>query len=128
MGVDIGTSSSKGVLCAPVGTNLEQATLEDETSFPRPDWAEHDAETIWWSELVAICRRLLSGRWSGADIGGAAVSAIGPCMLPVDADGRLLRPGVLYRIDSQAQEEIAWVEHEFDADSIVALNGMSPAA
>lgn len=124
MGVDIGTSSSKGVLCAPDGTILEQAMVEHATSFPRPGWAEHDAETIWWGEFVTICRQLLSGRWSGADVGGVAVSAIGPCMLPVSAEGKPLRPGVLYGIDSRAQAEIAWLENEFGSDSMFALNGM----
>ncbi len=92
MGVDIGTSSSKGVLCTPDGTILEQAAIDHETSFPRAGWAKHDADAIWWGEFVMICQRLLSGRWKGSDVGGVAVSAIGPCMLPVDVAGNPLRP------------------------------------
>ena len=43
----------------------------------------------WWGDLVAITRELLAT--SGVDPGAidaVATSAIGPCMLPVDADGR----------------------------------------
>ncbi len=125
LGVDIGTSSSKGVLCSPDGNILAQTVIEHETSFPRPGWAEHDADAIWWGEFVAICRELLSGSYSGADVGGVAVSAIGPCMLPVDADGRPLRPGVLYGIDSRAMDEIAWLEERHGAEAMFALNGMA---
>src|SRR5665811_626427 len=61
LGIDIGTSSSKGVLCTPDGKIVASATVEHETSFPRPGWAEHDATAIWWGEFVTISRRLLSG-------------------------------------------------------------------
>ena len=55
---------------------------------PRPGWAEHRADEDWWADLVAITRELLAT--SGVDarsIDAVATSAIGPCMLPVDADG-----------------------------------------
>lgn len=125
LGIDIGTSSSKGVLCTPDGEVLASAIVEHETSFPRPGWAEHDADRIWWGEFVQICRTLLSGTYSGADVGGVAVSAIGPCMLPVDIHDRPLRPGTLYGIDSRAQAEIMWLEDHFGADAMFDLNGMA---
>lgn len=125
LGVDIGTSSSKGVLCEPDGSVLAQAVIEHETSFPRPGWAEHDAEVIWWGELVSIVRELLSGEYVGADVGAVAVSAIGPCMLPVDDAGDPLRPGVLYGIDSRSEAEIQWLEEQFGAEEMFELNGMA---
>jgi len=124
LGVDIGTQSSKGVLCTPDGEILATEIIEHQTSFPRPGWAEHDADQIWWGEFVQITRRLLAGR-DAEEVGGVAVSAIGPCMLPVDAENRPLRPGVLYGIDSRAQAEIAWLEDHFGADEMFALNGMA---
>src|SRR5215208_5003490 len=100
LGVDIGTYSAKGVLCTPGGEVLATHTVEHELSVPRPGWAEHDAETIWWGGFVSICRELLSGKYSGEDIGAVAVSVIGACLLPVDIDGRPLRSGILYGIDT----------------------------
>jgi xylulokinase len=124
LGIDIGTSSSKGVLCTPEGEILSTVTLEHETSFPRPGWVEHDPETIWWGEFVSICRQLLSGRYTGEDVGAVGVSAIGPCMLPVDASGAPLRPAVLYGIDTRATEEIAWLYQTFGEEEIFRLGGM----
>ncbi|MGB3330070.1 MAG: FGGY-family carbohydrate kinase [Thermomicrobiales bacterium] len=125
LGVDIGTSSSKGVLCTPEGEVLVTKIVAHQTSFPRPGWAEHDADAIWWGEFVQITRAILAEGYTGEDIGGVAVSAIGPCMLPLDAEGRPLRHGILYGIDSRASEEIAWLEDHHGADAMFALNGMS---
>ena len=54
LGVDIGTSSSKGVLVRPDGEIVATATRPHGTSLPRPGWAEHDAESVWWADFVAI--------------------------------------------------------------------------
>jgi len=42
LGIDVGTYSSKGVLCRSDGTLLAEARAEHEMSVPRPGWAEHD--------------------------------------------------------------------------------------
>ncbi|HEY6017670.1 MAG TPA: FGGY family carbohydrate kinase, partial [Gaiellaceae bacterium] len=79
LGVDIGTYSAKAVLATPEGEVLAEAEHEHGLDLPRPGWAEHDPETIWWGQFVRLTRALLadSGR-PGADVGAVAVSAIGP--------------------------------------------------
>ncbi len=124
LGVDIGTSSSKGVLCSPDGDILASATVEHDTAFPRPGWAEHDADRVWWGEFVALCHALLAGKYHGSDVAGVAVSAIGPCMLPLDADGRPLRQAVLYGIDTRSTAEIAWLNETFGEEALFELGGM----
>jgi xylulokinase len=125
LGVDIGTGSTKGVLCTIDGSVLATAVIEHETSFPRAGWAEHDAETLWWREFVAVTRELTAGKYSAADIGAVAVSAIGPCMVPLDANGDPLRPAVLYGIDTRATAEIDLLNSLLGADAIFALGGMA---
>ena len=125
LGVDIGSYSSKGVLVTPEGEVLASATVEHEMSLPRPGWAEHDADAIWWGEFVAITRQLLSGKYSGDDVGAVAVSAIGSCMLPVDRDGNALRPGVLYGIDTRSTAEIEWLNQHFGEQPMFDLGAMA---
>ncbi|HEY7032036.1 MAG TPA: FGGY-family carbohydrate kinase [Thermomicrobiales bacterium] len=125
LGIDVGTYSSKGVLCAPDGEVLAAETVEHGLSLPRPGWAEHDADAVWWSDFVQICRRLLGRRYAGDDVGAVAVSAIGACMLPVDRDGRPLRPSVLYGIDTRSAEEIAWLNERFGEEAMFDLAGMA---
>ncbi|MER3437046.1 MAG: sugar kinase [Chloroflexota bacterium] len=125
LGIDIGTYSAKGVLCTPAGEVLATATIEHDLSIPRPGWAEHDPERVWWGECASLCRQLLAGQYRGDDVGAVAVSAIGPCLLPVDRDGRPLRPGILYGIDTRAAEEIAWLNEQIGEEAIFALGGMA---
>lgn len=125
LGIDIGTYSSKGVLCTPTGDVLETHVVDHDLSLPRPGWAEQDADAVWWTDLVQICRTLTGGRYGGQDIGAVAVSAIGPCLLPVDAEGRPLRPGILYGIDTRASDEIAWLNEQFGEQEMFDLGGMA---
>ncbi|MGI8476231.1 MAG: FGGY-family carbohydrate kinase [Thermomicrobiales bacterium] len=125
LGVDVGTYSAKGVLCAADGDVLATHTIEHDLSLPHPGWAEHDADAIWWAEFVAITRALLGDRFSGDDVGAVGVSAIGPCVLPVDAQGRALRPAIRYGIDTRASPEIAWLNARFGEGPLFELGGMA---
>jgi xylulokinase len=125
LGVDIGTYSAKGVLCGGDGQVLAEATIEHGLSLPRPGWAEHDADAIWWGEFVGLTRMLLGERFRGEDVGAVAVSAIGACVLPVDAAGRPLRQGILYGIDTRAQDEIDLLNDHFGGEPMFALSGMA---
>ena len=52
-------------------------------------------------------RRAARRRPTARAIAGVCVSGIGPCLLAADADGRPLRPAILYGIDMRATAEIA---------------------
>jgi xylulokinase len=125
VGIDIGTYSSKGVVCTPAGEVLATATIEHGLSIPGPGLAEHDADAIWWGDFAGICRRLLGGKIRGTDVGAVAVSAIGPCVLPVDAAGRPLRPGILYGIDTRSVAQIDELNVAFGEGPLFALGGMA---
>jgi xylulokinase len=103
LGVDIGSSSSKALLARPDGTVVATAEREHALSLPRPGWAEHDAEEVWWSDLMALLREL--GERALARVRGICISGIGPCLLAVDAGDRPLRPAILYGIDTRATAE-----------------------
>jgi xylulokinase len=108
LGIDIGTQGSKGVIVARDGCVLASTSVEHSVSMPRPGWAEHDADGIWWGDCVQLTRRLLHhAQIDPRDIAVVGTCALSPDMLPLDADGRPLRPGILYRIDTRAGAEIA---------------------
>ncbi len=125
LGVDIGTYSSKGVLVSPEGKILLQATRPHGVSMPAAGWVEQDAVEVWWRDTAEICRELLRGpTYSGSDVGAVAVSAIGPCLVPLDSRDRPLRPGILYGVDTRATREVAWLEERWGADTLFAHAGM----
>ena len=110
LGIDVGTYSSKEVLVEPDGNVLRTHVVEHDMDIPQPGWAEQDADAVWWGDVVKICRALLdSDPYKGDDVGSVALSAIGPCMLPLDRTGRPVRPGILYGIDTRASAEINYL-------------------
>ena len=105
LGVDIGTSSTTGVLTKPDGEMLGTAERSHELSLPRPGWAEHDAEEMWWKDFREICAELLE-KANGGSVAAVCLSGIGPCFLAADKDGNPLRPAILYGIDTRASKEV----------------------
>ena len=107
LGIDIGTYETKGVLVDETGHIIASAARGHKMLVPQPGWAEHRPEEDWWGDFVYVCRTILQE--SGADpdeIAAVACSAIGPCMLPVDAEGNPLMNGVLYGVDGRAEAEV----------------------
>jgi xylulokinase len=121
LGIDIGTSSSKGVLATLEGEIVAATERPHELSLPRPGWAEHDAEDVWWADFTALCGELAGG--ARGDIAGVCVSGIGPCLLPVDRDGAPLRPAILYGIDTRASAEIDELTERLGLDAILKRCG-----
>lgn len=121
LGVDIGTSSSKGVLVEPDGTIVASTQRPHTLSLPRPGWAEHDGEAVWWADFVAIASELADK--AGGRIAAVGVSGIGPAVLPVDEAGRALRPAILYGIDTRAMAEVDEQTALFGEDAILARGG-----
>lgn len=126
LGIDIGTYSSKGVLVSSEGKVLRTAIIEHIMDIPHPGWAEQDADKIWWGDTVKICHQLLDKHpFSGDDVAGVAISAIGPCMLPLDKDGLPLRPGILYGVDARASREIDWLNDRLGEENIFNFSKMT---
>ena len=124
VGIDIGTFGSKGVLMRADGELVTTVTRSHDMATPRPGWAEQDADEVWWSDLCAISRELREAAdREQLSIAGMAASAIGPTCLPVDADGRPLRPSILYGIDTRARREIEELDAELGAERILEICG-----
>ncbi|GAB2869266.1 FGGY-family carbohydrate kinase [Actinoallomurus bryophytorum] len=122
LGVDIGTSSSKGVLTTPDGEVVATAVREHAVSRPHPGWAEHDARDVWWEGFATVTRELLP-RAGGTPISGVGVSGIGPCALPATAAGEPLRPAILYGVDTRSVAEIEELTARYGAEAIIERGG-----
>ncbi len=107
LGIDIGTFESKGVLVDEQGGIICSATHPHRMLVPQPGWAEHRPREDWWGDFCYLSNSLVAQSGiAPADIRAVAASAIGPCMLPVDAAGEPLMNGVLYGVDTRAARQI----------------------
>jgi xylulokinase len=129
LGIDIGTHESKGVLADQDGRIVATKSVAHETDRPRPGWAEHDAEAVWWQDVVVLARELpVLADVAPRDIAAVGCSGIGPCVVPVDRDGRALRPGILYGIDTRASEEVRDLSTELGEEWILRETGSALSA
>ena len=124
LGIDIGTYETKGVLVDAQGRVAAQAAHGHKMLVPQPGWAEHRPEEDWWGDLVFVCRQLLQqSAVDPSDIKAVACSAIGPCMLPLDAKGAPLMNGVLYGVDGRAAAEVRELTDRIGEETIIARCG-----
>ena len=124
MGIDIGTSSSKGVLVDLAGQIVARHAAAHGFDIPRPGWAEQDADAVWWHDFCLISRSLIQKAGINPNrIAGVACSAIAPTMLPLDENHQPLRPAILYGIDTRAGKEIEELTQTIGADAVFERSG-----
>ncbi len=122
MAHDLGTSGNKASLFTAEGRALGTAFSEFETDYPRPGWAEQDAEA-WWRAVCASSSRLLEQ--SGVPPERiAAVSFSGMMMgaLPVGTEGEPLRPAIIWA-DQRATEEAEAIIERCGMERVYRVTG-----
>lgn len=120
MGIDIGTSQTKGVLTDLRGNILASAFADHDTQEVQPGYFEHDADGVWIHDSKQVIRKLKEASGISAEqIKAVCMSAIGPCVLPVDQNGKPLCNAILYGIDTRACEEIQELNSKFGEDYFV---------
>ena len=120
IGVDIGTSSSKGVLVGASGQVLGSAVREHQVNRPAPGWVEMPA-SVWWDEFCSITRELLTG--TDAVVTAVGVSGMGPCTVADGRDDAEVRPAILYGVDSRATGQIEKIGAAYGTQAIIARCG-----
>jgi xylulokinase len=120
LGVDIGTSSSKGVLVGPDGELLAQAVRRHEVQRPAPGRFEMDAR-VWTEEFTALTRELLAA--ADVTVAAVGVSGMGPCVLLTDADDVPLRPAVLYGVDTRSVAQVERLDRELGTEEVLRRGG-----
>jgi xylulokinase len=109
LGIDIGTSGTKTLICNEKGKVLATAMAEHPISSPKPGWSEQNP-LDWWKATINATRavRKRAGIKPG-DIKGIGLSGQmhGSVFL---ADGpKPLRPALLWN-DQRTAEQCAWIE------------------
>ncbi|WP_345645346.1 FGGY-family carbohydrate kinase [Streptomyces siamensis] len=120
MGVDIGTSSSKGVLVGLDGAPIRSAVREHTPTRPGPGRFEMDP-SVWWREFTELARELTAPGDTG--VVAVGVSGMGPCVLLTDEHDAPLRPAVLYGVDTRSVRQIRRIEERLGAEEIIRRGG-----
>lgn len=97
LGVDIGTTRTKGIILNSRANTVISASLAHSDIGISPGWHEHDPENTWWGEFVTIVRHLLrADMFSPADIECVCITGMFPCFCPADELGHPLYNAILH--------------------------------
>ena len=122
LGLDIGTTSTIGILIAPPNRVLGLASRPVTLSSPHGGWAEEDPNQ-WWANVREITRELLAvSGVAASDVAGIGVTGMLPAVVLLDADGRLLRPSI-QQSDARCGAEVADLRAERDEGAFLAKAG-----
>ncbi|HYM57677.1 MAG TPA: xylulokinase [Solirubrobacteraceae bacterium] len=116
-GLDVGTSSIKGLAVSEEGEVVARAEREYGLSTPRPGWAEQDPEN-WWRATEAVLAELrTAGEPAGIGLSGQMHG-----LVALDADERVLRPAILWN-DQRTGAECAEIEARVGLERLIAATG-----
>jgi xylulokinase len=120
VGIDVGTTACKGMLLAPEGTVLAEASVPQPEYAPHPGWAEADAGA-WWENACAVSRRLIA-QSPEVTIRGVGVTGMVPALLLLDGAGEPVRRSIQQN-DARAGAEITAMQTETETAAFLARTG-----
>ena len=109
LGIDIGTSGTKTLVCDEDGKVLATAMAEHPISSPRPGWSEQDP-LDWWDATCKATRAVLKkARLKAGDVGGIGLSGQMHGSVFLGDGPKPLRPALLWN-DQRTAEQCAEIE------------------
>lgn len=104
LGIDIGTSGTKTLICDEDGVVLATAMAEHSISSPKPGWSEQ-SPIEWWEASCAATKAVLKkAKLKGADIGGIGLSGQMHGSVFLGDGHNPLRPAILWNDQRTAKQ------------------------
>src|ERR687895_2897650 len=109
LGIDIGTSGTKTLVCDEGGKVLATATADHTPITPKPDWSEQKPEE-WWDATCAATKAVMrKAKLKPADVGGIGLSGQMHGSVFLGDGPKALRPALLWN-DQRTQKQCAEIE------------------
>ena len=122
LGIDIGSTNTKVAAFSVDGAELAKAVRPTETLYPRPGWAEYDANALWGS-LCELLREVHSALPDDAQPVSIGVSGMAEAGVPLDAAGEPLYPAISW-FDRRTTETLEWWDDAVGRDRTAEITGL----
>jgi xylulokinase len=109
LGIDIGTSGTKTLICDDHGKVIATAMAEHAISSPKPGWSEQDPLDWWDATCKATKAVIRKARVKPADVQGIGLSGQMHGSVFLGDSERPLRPALLWN-DQRTAEQCAQIE------------------
>jgi xylulokinase len=119
LGLDVGTTSVKGVIINVKGDALAAASSDYPLSTPMPNWAEQDPED-WWKATLRVVRKLTGSSGAAAkNIAGVGISGQMHSLVLLDRNLAVLRHAILW-CDTRTARECRWINETIGLERLRA--------
>ena len=109
LGIDIGTSGTKTLICDEDGKVLATAMAEHRIFSPKPGWSEQEPEDWWQATCIATKAVLKKAKIKANDISGIGLSGQMHGSVFLGDGTKSLRPALLWN-DQRTAEQCAEIE------------------
>ena len=120
IGLDIGTTSTIGLLMEPPATVIATAKRDVVLTSLHPGWAEEDPAQ-WWENATSVLSEL-AAQCGSAEIAGICVTGMLPALVMLDAQGRVIRASI-QQSDGRCTEQVDEMRGELDEDAFLRRTG-----
>jgi xylulokinase len=120
IGIDSSTQSCKAIAWDRDGVAVAEGRAAHDIAQPRAGWAEQDPEQWWTAACAAL--RAVTAQIDPGRVAGIGVSNQRETMAFVNADGRALRPALLW-LDERGRDHIAETAAALGAERLHAETG-----
>ncbi len=104
LGVDVSTTATKALLIDAAGAAVAVAATEYDYETPRPLWSEQDP-ALWWDGAARSIRAVLEQSGvAPSEVASMGLTGQMHGLVLLDADGRVLRPAILWNDQRTAAE------------------------
>lgn len=126
IGIDIGTSGARALLCDDSGSIVATATSNYPVYNPRPGWSEQESED-WWQATVKVVRTVLSDSGlSARQVKGVGLSGQMHGSVFLDRQNKVLRKPILWNDQRSFYECAEIIEAAGSRDKLLSLVSNPP--
>mgnify|MGYP001156496489 CR=1 FL=1 len=122
LGIDIGTSGAKALLCDSGGRVIATATSEYPLFTPKPQWSEQNPNDWWRGTQEAIRSVLAQAKVSGSEVKGIGLTGQMHGAVFLDRDNHVIRPALLWN-DQRTEAECREITEKVGASRLIEIAG-----
>lgn len=123
LGIDIGTTGTKGILTDSAGTVLNSAYCGYETSSSQAFYAEQNAEE-WYEAVIFVIHECVKDLEDPSRVAAIGFSSQGGSLVVTDKEGTPLRPAIVW-LDGRGEQQHAWFQKQLPQDYFYKTTGWS---
>lgn len=122
LGLDIGTSGAKALVCDDAGHVLATAVAEYALSQPRPLWSEQNPADWWAGAQNALRAAVTQSGVEPAEIAALGLTGQMHGATFLDANDEVIRPALLWN-DQRTADACAEIAARVGAERLIAITG-----